>query len=67
MSHNITDAIIDQNSRIDLALETRDSEALYQIAEEVKEQGEDELAETLLASAKRIDREDWSYDAANNN
>ena len=62
MSHNITDAIIDQNSRIDLALETRDAEALYQLAEEVKEQGEDELAETLLASAKRIENEDWSYD-----
>lgn len=49
---------------IELALMTRDSEALYRLASLEKEEGNDEVAEDLQAHAKRIDREDWAYDNA---
>jgi hypothetical protein len=67
MSYSIQEAIEEQNAAIDQALQSRDSEALYQLADIVKEQGEDELAEELTAAARRIDREDWSYDVSVNN
>lgn len=67
MSYSPKAAIDEQTAAIDEALQTRDSEALYQLADIVKEQGEDELAETLLKTAKTIDREESLYDEANNN
>jgi hypothetical protein len=54
----------EQDQAVYDAIKTRDSEALYQLAAQVKEQGEDEQAEALLAEAKRIDKEDWAYDNA---
>lgn len=67
MSYSIQETQGEQDQMIDEALQTRDSEALYNLAAAIKEQGEDELAETLLNKAKQIDKEDWSYDEANNN
>lgn len=46
------------------AINSRDSEALVKLAQIVKEQGDDEQAEDLLAEAKRIEKEDWAYDEA---
>lgn len=67
MSYSIKDAIEEQNDAIFQALNTRDSEALYHLAEQLKEQGEDEEAQKLLENAKRFDQEDNAYDEANNN
>jgi len=67
MSYSINEAENDQALDIDLALQTRDSEALYHWARVVKEQGDDEKAETLRNIAHRIDREDMSYDEARDN
>lgn len=67
MSYTIKEAIEEQTAAIDEALQTRDSEALYQLADTVKEQGEDELAETLLKTARQIDREDNYHDESNAN
>ena len=44
------------------ALQTRDSSELRRLANLSKGDGEDEQADLLLDAAKRIDREDWSYD-----
>jgi hypothetical protein len=67
MSYSISEAKNDQALDIDLALQTRDSEALYHWARIVKEQGEDEYAQILKDAARRIDREDMSYDEARDN
>jgi len=67
MSYSISEAENDQTLDIDLALQTRDSEALYHWARVLKEQGDDEEAEALLKAARRIDREDMSYDEARDN
>jgi hypothetical protein len=67
MSYSINEAKNDQTLDIDLALQTRDSEALYHWARIVKEQGDDEKAEALRDTARRIDREDMSYDEARDN
>ena len=40
------------------ALQSRDSEALYKLAEMYKEENDDEYAETLRFAAKKIDTED---------
>lgn len=67
MSYSIKQAKDERQTDIFNALETRDSEALYQLADLEKEEGNDEYAEALQQHAKRIDKEDWGYDEANNN
>lgn len=62
MSYSIAQARSEQDNMIIDAIVTRDSEALYQIAGIVKEQGEDEEAERLLTIAKQIDWEDAQAD-----
>lgn len=62
MSYSHKEANQEQDEAIFNALDTRDSEALYQLAQVVKEQGDDEQAETLLRVAKRIDEEDGAFD-----
>lgn len=62
MSYSIAQARTEQDNMIIDAIVTRDSEALYQIAGIVKEQGEDEEAERLLTIAKQIDWEDAQAD-----
>lgn len=61
------DAEYDQVSAIEHALHTRDSEALFQLASELKEQGDDEEAEKLRTIAKTIDREDNMHDEITDN
>jgi len=67
MSYSINEAKNDQALDIDLALQLRDSSALYTLAAQVKEQGDDEHAEVLRDIARRIDREDMAYDEARDN
>lgn len=52
----------EREQEVHLALETRDAEHLHRLADLFKAEGDDEMAETLKNYAKRIDREDWSYD-----
>lgn len=52
----------DRDQDIFNALHTRDSEELRRLASLCKGDGEDEQADLLLDAAKRVDREDWSYD-----
>lgn len=67
MSYSSRQAIDERQTEIFEALRTRDSEALYHLASMEKEEGNDEVAEELLQQAKKIDREDWSYDEAKDN
>lgn len=64
MSYTIKEAQGEQEQAIATALQTRDSEALYQLAAQIKEQGDDEEAERLFVIARGLDREDWAYDEA---
>ena len=60
MSYSIQEAINDRQLDIECAIMTEDSEALFQLAQIVKEEGNDEQAEQLLAIARRINEEnDW--------
>ena len=63
MSYTATDAFAELDSKIFTALDTRDSEALRKLAQQV----DAEEAEQLLATAKQIDIDDMAYDEANNN
>lgn len=67
MSYTHQDAQIEQDELIRTALDTRDSEQLRQMAEMLKEQGEDEEADRLLKTARRFETEDWAYDESINN
>jgi len=67
MSYSIEEAQRDQDRAIYEALDTRDSEALYQLADALKEQGEDEEADQLLKVARKIDNEDNAYDQSRDN
>jgi hypothetical protein len=62
MSYSHNEANMEQEEAIFNALDTRDSEALYQLASLLKEQGEDENAERLIKAAKTIDEEDNAFD-----
>lgn len=64
MSYSIREASAEFTQMIVAAINGRDSEALYQLAQIVKEQGDDEQAEALLIEAKRIEKENWAYDEA---
>jgi hypothetical protein len=64
MSYTIQEARLEQDMNIVDAIVTRDSEALYQLAGIVKEQGDDEEAERLQTIARQIDREDSQQDQA---
>jgi phage shock protein A len=67
MSYTTREAKNERTLEVELAQMTRDSEALYSLARQFKEEGEDEIAEELLAQAKKIDREDWAYDEHRDN
>lgn len=62
MSYSHKEANQEQDEAIFNAIDTRDSEALYQLAQILKEQGDDEQAEHLLKVAKKIDEEDNAFD-----
>ena len=53
----------ERDTEIYEALNTRDSEALYTLANIEKEEGNDEEAEKLIKVARKIDDEDQAYDA----
>lgn len=67
MSYTLKEAKGERENDILLALSTRDSEALYHLANLTKEEGDDETAETLIKTAKRIDNEDWAFDRERDN
>jgi hypothetical protein len=67
MSYHTQDATAQLGSAVERAISTRDVEALFKYAQVYKEQGEDEYAETLRKEARKIDREDWSYDNSTSN
>lgn len=58
----MTTAHLEREHDVNVAINTRDSEALYNLASYYKKEGEDETADQLLTIAKKIDREDWAYD-----
>lgn len=64
MSYSTAEAGAELDQMIVAAINSRDSEKLFQLAQVVKEQGDDENAEALLTEAKRIEKEEWSYDNA---
>lgn len=64
MSYSEQEARWEREEEIAKAMETSDSEALYQLAGLEKEEGNDETAAELIRVAKMIDRNDWAYDNA---
>ena len=58
MSYTKNEAKGEREEAISNALQSRDSEALYQLAEQYKEENDDEYAETLRFAAKKVDQED---------
>ena len=67
MSTSKEDAKIEREYEIDEALNTRDSEGAYQLANQLKEEGDDELAEKLQTLAKKWDGENDAYDNERDN
>ena len=67
MSYSPKTAIDEREVEVAQAMQTRDVEALHTLAELFKEEGEDERADILMYTARKINREDWSYDEANDN
>jgi len=64
MSYSEQEARWEREEEIAKAIETSDSEALYQLAGLEKEEGNDETAAELIRVARMIDRNDWAYDNA---
>lgn len=64
MSYSEQEARWEREEEIAKALETSDSEALYQLAGLEQEEGNDEQAAELRRVAKMIDKNDWAYDNA---
>lgn len=64
MSYSDDEARWEREEAIQLALETDDSEALYQLASLEADEGNDETAAELIRVAKMIDKNDWAYDNA---
>jgi hypothetical protein len=63
MSYTNNEAKGEREEAVQLALQSRDSEALYKLAEMYKKAGDDEYAETLRFAAKKIDAEDLNDQA----
>jgi hypothetical protein len=64
MSYSEQEARWEREEEIAKAMETSDSEALYQLAGLEKEEGNDEVAAELIRVARMIDNADWAYDNA---
>jgi len=64
MSYSEQEARWEREEEITKAMETSDSEALYQLAALEKEEGNDETAAELIRVARMIDKADWAYDNA---
>jgi len=67
MSYSHQEARYELDNRIEEALHSRNTEALSELADIIKEQGDDETAEMLKTTARRLNNEDWSYDESINN
>jgi hypothetical protein len=60
MSYTIQEAISDRQLDIECAIMTENTAELYRLAEIIKGEGDDELAERLLAIKTSIDdKNDW--------
>ena len=64
MSYSVRQAKDEREQEVSEAMQTRDSEALYRLASLYKEEGDDEGAEMLLFTARKIEREDTQGDQA---
>ena len=62
MSYSLKQAKDERDVEVTEALQTRDTEALYHLAGLYKEEGEDEIAETLQFAAKKMDAVDAQED-----
>lgn len=62
MSYSIQEAKGERETDIHLALNEEDATKLYEIAEIIKREGDDEKAEQLKKIANRIRGEEWAYD-----
>lgn len=67
MSYSPRQAVDERRAEVYTATKEEDAEKLYHLAAQFKEEGDDELAEDLYKIARRIERDEWSYDEANNN
>lgn len=67
MSYSEQEARWEREEEITKALETADSEALYQLAGLEQEEGNDEQAAELRRVAKMIDNNDLAFDRARDN
>lgn len=63
----MSEPIDDITEAIDTALHQSDAVALRTVAQVLKENGEDEEAETLLDTAKKLEHDEWSFDEARDN
>lgn len=64
MSYSIGEAYQDLNSEVEEALEEADYFKLKDLARIIKKQGDDEWAEELLKTARKIENDEWAYDEA---
>ena len=67
MSYSNKEAKDERDLDLDTILNTRDSEGAHQLANQLKEEGDDELAEKLQTLAKKWDEEDDSFDQERDN
>ncbi len=67
MSISIAQIVGERSQEIMDAVEERDAEKLYRLASLESKDGNDESAQTLMDTIKQWNKEDWSYDEANNN
>lgn len=67
MSYSPKQAIDERNIDVWHALKEDDAEKLYHLAAQFKEEGDDENAASLLAIARKIEKDEWAYDEAKDN
>ena len=67
MSYSPKAAIDERATDVYHAIQTRDIEGLYHLANLYKKEGYDDIAEALQADARKMEKEEWAYDEANNN
>ena len=62
MGYSLQHANLERTEAIHQALNKEDSDQLLTIADQVKKEDEDELAEYLVQQARRIRKDEWAYD-----
>jgi hypothetical protein len=61
------DRLIDEQDAIARAIEEDDAEALFGLAQAIKNQGDDEYADEIRTLAYQAARRNWSYDEHKDN